>query len=209
VPRGAVEILLLTIYTALLFVRVMRGDNLAAGLRRIPGSLAAMAVVYGMLGFVPKLYFSSGLQMSGRYLVFFLIAVAKSADIGAYFVGTMTAARRGGNHKLAPRVSPKKSWEGLLGGMAVSILVALVIVSIFWGRLALPGGRALALGDALLLAVVFALLGLLGDLAESVLKRVADIKDSGKVPGLGGILDLTDSLIFTAPFFYAYLYIWG
>ncbi len=123
-----------------------------------------------------------------------VIAIAKFSDAGAYFVG-----RSIGRRKLWPAISPGKTWEGAIGG-----LMAAMLASFLWFSLLLPwlyGGPIFSLhsmgslGFGLLLAVV----GMLGDLVESVIKRVAGSKDSGStLPGLGGIWDVTDSLLPTA-----------
>jgi len=115
----------------------------------------------------------------------------KSCDIGAYFTGVAI-----GRHKLIPWLSPGKTWEGLAGGVALSAAVAAGFAA--WGRAAggeaaagLPGPLAAAIGGGLL-----GLLGQAGDLAESVLKRAAGAKDSGRtLPGLGGVFDVMDSLL--------------
>jgi phosphatidate cytidylyltransferase len=123
-------------------------------------------------------------------LLMFVFAV-KSSDIGAYAVGTAM-----GRHKLAPVVSPKKTWEGLAGGMAASAIVALlfgVVCDIMIWPLAVVFGLASAV------------IGQLGDLAESMLKRDAEQKDSSaRVPGFGGVLDIVDSPLVVAPFAYLF-----
>lgn len=127
----------------------------------------------------------------GIGLFVLVIMITKLGDIGAYFTGM-----RFGKTPLVPRISPKKSVEGLIGGLVFSILAALAgkpLLNFNYLHLAIIG---LALG----------ILGQLGDLAESIMKRDCEIKDSGKsLPGIGGILDVLDSLIFTIPVFYFYL----
>jgi phosphatidate cytidylyltransferase len=109
-----------------------------------------------------------------------------AADIGAYFAG-----RRFGKRKLAPAVSPGKSWEGALGGLACALLVSLT----FAYALAVPWGAPL-----LLFTVLVAVLSIFGDLFESVLKRTAGVKDSGGLlPGHGGVLDRLDALLPALP----------
>ncbi len=136
------------------------------------------------------------------------------ADVGAYFLGTASGKRRNGNHKIAQVISPKKSWEGLLGGMLTSLAAALLFFYYFQEKLHFNdiGGfgnldLSLTWAEAIALGIVAPIIGLLGDLAESVLKRAANSKDSGVLPGLGGILDTLDSLIPMAPLFYAWLLI--
>lgn len=197
------EVMLLALYLVVLAVLACREDDLARGLRRFAVAAVGMGVVYGLLSFIPKLYFIRGIEPEGRFLLLYLIAGTKAADIGAYAVGSATAKRPEGNHKMTPRLSPKKSWEGLLGGVGASVLCTVVLTTLMGSLLTLDGVRVLGYGSALFWGVAFALLGLLGDLFESALKRVASVKDSGQLPGFGGILDLVDSLVFVAPVFYA------
>ena len=108
-----------------------------------------------------------------------------------------------GRHKMIPHISPGKTWEGIAGGVAFAALAA-------FGRKALMPDtlEQVTMGTAAGLAVVLAALAVVGDLAESILKRSLLVKDSGHVmPGIGGVLDLIDSILFTAPAFYLYLLI--
>ncbi len=123
-----------------------------------------------------------------------MIAVTKSADAGAYFVG-----RAVGRHKLIPRLSPGKTWEGAGGGILTSTIVAFACLRWLFPELS-PSGGALSLlhclTGAMVLGPVLAITGMMGDLAESLVKRDAGVKDSGSwLPGLGGVWDVTDSLI--------------
>ena len=116
------------------------------------------------------------------------LAVTWMNDTCGYFAG-----RAFGRHKLFPRVSPKKTWEGFAGGLAASIGGAVVVKLLFIPALAVPAAAAVGAGAGLL--------GPLGDLSESMLKRAFGTKDSGRLlPGHGGMLDRIDSLFFTAPF---------
>lgn len=129
-------------------------------------------------------------QGAGELLILFLIALVAAADIGAYFSG-----RAFGRRKLAPRVSPGKSWEGFWGGLASALLLALLV----W----LPLGAGwLPLPALLAIAAATVLASVLGDLLESMFKRQRGIKDSGTLlPGHGGVLDRLDSLSAAAPVF--------
>jgi len=125
-------------------------------------------------------------------LLGFLVIVVKAQDIGAYFIGTLL-----GKRPLLRRVSPKKSVEGSLGGVALSIVLAFV----FRGLL-----NEVSIGQLFLLGLILGVIGQLGDLFESLIKRDCNVKDSGNlIPGIGGALDVMDSLIFTAPVFYFYI----
>lgn len=133
------------------------------------------------------------LQQS-HFWLFLLLAGTFAADTGAYLVG-----RQWGKHKLAPQISPGKTVEGLFGGILGSVLAAWVVKLIFW-----PDFSPILVS---LLGVGIALIGLLGDLSESLLKRGFGVKDSGRIlPGHGGILDRVDALLFNAPWLYAVAY---
>jgi len=126
----------------------------------------------------------------GAWLILYLVALVACADIGAYFAG-----RSFGRHKLAPAVSPAKTWEGVVGGMLAVALFALVARLVF----GLPGGTPV---QALVLSVVCGGASVLGDLLESMVKRHAGVKDSSQLlPGHGGLLDRVDGIIAAAPVF--------
>ena len=128
----------------------------------------------------------------GWKLVFFLLLVVWLGDSGAYYVG-----KKFGKHKLSPRISPKKTIEGLAGGITTSIIAAVVIHFTFF--------RNFPLHHAIIAGVLLSFAGVVGDLAESMWKRSADVKDSGTLlPGHGGFLDRFDSILFTAPILYCY-----
>lgn len=129
----------------------------------------------------------------GASFVFFLVLVTWGGDAGAYYTGISL-----GRHPLSPLISPHKTIEGSIGGLLCSIAVAFLSRILF-----LP---VLSWGDCVLLGILLGVLGQLGDLSESMLKRNAGVKDSGSlIPAHGGILDKVDSLIFTAPTLYYYL----
>jgi phosphatidate cytidylyltransferase len=125
---------------------------------------------------------------NGRWWVLFLIVTVWAGDIFAYLVGSLF-----GRHKLYPKISPNKTYEGLVGAVLGSVIVALAF-SIFF----LPH---LKKGVSVLLAIGIGVLGQVGDFTESMLKRSAQVKDSGSLfPGHGGMLDRVDSFLFSAPF---------
>ena len=129
------------------------------------------------------------------WLVFSLIALVSVADIGAYFSG-----RRWGRRKLAPRLSPGKSWEGVWGGMTASLAVAAALAAIV--HLNVQALDLLQWILLLLAALLVAAVSVMGDLFESMLKRQRGMKDSGRcLPGHGGLLDRADSLLAAAPVF--------
>jgi CDP-diglyceride synthetase len=127
-----------------------------------------------------------------RYLLLAVFVLIWVNDSGAYCVGVLTAKKMpGGNHKMFPRVSPKKSWEGLAGGLFGSCLT--------WSVSVLIPGLQISIGQALLFGLVCGVMSVLGDLAESRIKRNAGFKDSGTImPGHGGLFDRCDSLMPTA-----------
>ena len=129
-------------------------------------------------------------QQRAAHLLSFFFLVIMGSDTGAYYTG-----RALGRHKLAPKVSPGKTWEGAIGGMVASLLMA--AISHYWFFPELP------LKLALPLAALMNILGVLGDLTESALKRGAGAKDAAQIlPGHGGLLDRLDSLLFNAPVIY-------
>jgi phosphatidate cytidylyltransferase len=145
--------------------------------------LAALASLEG----TPGLEATPGGEAAGKAL--FTLAVVFASDTGAYAVGTIF-----GRHQLWPAVSPKKTWEGLAGGLLVAVVAA--------GLLAGPLVPGLGYLRGALLGLVAGVAAHLGDLVESRLKREAGVKDAGGlIPGHGGILDRLDSLIFAAPIF--------
>ncbi|HEY0591482.1 MAG TPA: phosphatidate cytidylyltransferase [Thermoanaerobaculia bacterium] len=158
-------------------------------------AVCVLATLYvGMLGGA-LIRLRTDFEGVGPQLVFFLLITVWAADAGAYYVG-----RKFGKHRLSPRVSPKKSVEGLVGGVATSLLAAAVVHFTFFPELPLLH----AIGAAFILSIM----GVIGDLAESMWKRSAAVKDSGAlIPGHGGFLDRVDSILFTAPILYAYWYL--
>ncbi|MDR2026350.1 MAG: phosphatidate cytidylyltransferase [Prevotellaceae bacterium] len=125
-----------------------------------------------------------------------------SNDVGAYCFGMIFG--RGGKHKLFERISPKKSWEGFFGGIVTSLLAAFILSSVWDDRYVFDRIHWFVL------ALTVSLSGTFGDLVESMLKRSAGVKDSGKImPGHGGILDRFDSALFAFPSALAYIYLFN
>jgi phosphatidate cytidylyltransferase len=148
----------------------------------------------------PETYLVSNSYIShtlSTHMLSFFFLVLMGSDTGAYYTG-----RALGRHKLAPAVSPGKTWEGAAGGMAASLAAAALAHYWFFPELALPW--------ALALAALMNVLGVVGDLTESALKRGANAKDAAQIlPGHGGLLDRLDSLLFNAPLLYYFaLYYW-
>lgn len=137
------------------------------------------------------------LTYSGTYsyqLLFGIFFILWSNDSGAYLAGVTM-----GKHKIFPRVSPKKSWEGSIGGTIASFIVAYIISGWY---------TSIHFIDWMVIAAILVIMGTLGDFVESLFKRSVNIKDSGNIlPGHGGILDRFDSLIMAIPFVFAYLFV--
>ena len=169
----------------------------AVTLQRIFSTVFGIVYTVILFGFIVRLtYFNWPDSTSGMFLVLFVVMVTKFCDMGAYVFGVIF-----GRHKMIPHISPAKSWEGLGGAFVGGILAAVVLLWLVPDKLA-----PLTWFHGMILAPILCAAGVTGDLAESVLKRCVAIKDSGQtLPGIGGILDLTDSLLFTAPVFYFYL----
>jgi len=159
--------------------------------------MGALILGFG-LGFQQKLFMLQGtLPKTGSRLLLALFIITWFGDSAAYFVGTFF-----GRHKLAPKVSPKKSWEGALGNLGGNLLGAFLMkatVCTEWSWV-----------DAVALGLLLGTVGQLGDLVESSWKRSAGVKDSNaggvSIPGHGGLLDRVDSLVFAAPVLYAYVH---
>lgn len=132
------------------------------------------------------------LQADSPWKMLFVFVLVWSADIGAYFVG-----KRFGKHKLAPKVSPGKSIEGLLGGLALALVIGLALKNHV-------GLETLSMLNALFIFSLVVLFSILGDLSESLFKRSGGVKDSSQLlPGHGGILDRIDSLTAAVPIYFA------
>jgi phosphatidate cytidylyltransferase len=130
-------------------------------------------------------------KLSAKLITTFL-AMVMMTDTGAYYTG-----RSLGRHKLAPRISPGKTIEGSIGGFITAVLAGLACKLVFFSEIPTP--------HVLVLGALIGLVSQVGDLAESLLKRGAQVKDSGSIfPGHGGMLDRVDSILFSAPILYYY-----
>lgn len=196
-PSPSLDVLLMQMIQ-LIVIALTAGTLIAATLRGAPfdkmlASTGAtiLGVMYIVLlgGYLVAVRTGFKQTLSAHLLSFFFLVIMGS-DTAAYYVG-----KAFGKHKLAPTVSPGKTWEGAIGGLAMALLMA--SVSHFWFFNDLP------LKWALPLAAVMMVVGVLGDLTESALKRGAGAKDAAKIlPGHGGLLDRLDSLLFNAPVIY-------
>lgn len=186
------EILFLILGCLFLFILQFFRKSHIKSLIGIALTLFGILYISWFLSFLIKIRFLTG----GAMWVAFLLMVTKACDIGAYVLGTLF-----GRHKLIPHISPKKSVEGALGGLAASVLTAWALCPY------LP--LDFSLQHVLLLGLAIGFLGQIGDLSESLMKRFCESKDSGDLfPGMGGVLDVVDSVLFTAPIFYFHLKIY-
>lgn len=202
--RSAVDLDLLTPLAALIvlglfLLQILRNDP-RGSLGNVAGTLLGGAYVWFMLAFIVRIRHLGhvhGWAYDGVELVLMTVAIAKLSDAGAYFIG-----KSFGRTKLIPSISPKKTWEGFLGGVGASVLMMLGVA---WAE---PSAAVAAIGlpRLVVFAIVLAVAALLGDLIESSFKRDAGVKDSGQViPGYGGALDLVDSMMVAGPASYFYL----
>jgi len=186
--------------TQLVLIVLTAGTLVAAALRGADTGFDKMITSVGatILGVLYVAFLGSHLlslrigfqQILSAHLLSFFFLVLMGADAGAYYTG-----RAIGKHKLAPKISPGKTWEGVFGGIVAAL--AMAALSHYWFFKDLP------LTWALPLALVMTVIGILGDLTESALKRGAGAKDAANIlPGHGGILDRLDSLLFNAPLIY-------
>lgn len=135
-------------------------------------------------------------QTTGQYYVLYLVLVTKFSDMGAYLVGSLC-----GRHKLVPHISPKKTWEGLGGAIGLAVAGSFGLWALIPQHLSVFTAT-----DVAVLGLLLGLAAVIGDLAESIVKRSIEAKDSGGLlPGIGGVLDLMDSLLFTAPLLFFYM----
>lgn len=180
----------------------------------VKGLESLLSVAANVLGFVYIAYLfnflsriiflSDGTQAAagkvgdqGAYLMLWVLAVTKFTDMGAYITGSMI-----GRNKMIPHISPGKTWEGFGGALLFSQLAGCGLFALFPQHLAILENY----GHVVTLGFLLAILAVIGDLAESVVKRALEAKDSGRMlPGIGGALDLIDSVCFTAPATYFYL----
>ncbi len=194
------EVATLVFFLLVVFARQMfQKTRDISPLETMAYTLFGLFYVVWLFSFVTKIVYiiphpDGGVK--GHFYVLFLILVTKFSDMGAYLTGSVI-----GKHPLVPHISPKKTWEGFFGALAFSVGGACGLVALIPQKLAL-----LHQADAACLGLILGFAAIIGDLAESILKRSCDVKDSGRLlPGIGGTLDLIDSILFTAPLLFFYL----
>jgi phosphatidate cytidylyltransferase len=180
----------------LIFLFISNFKNIEKSLNRIAITSFGFLYIAIPLGMIlPILYMQNFEMQDGRYWVLYLIFVTKLTDIGAYFGGKLF-----GKKKLAVNISPKKTIFGSVSGIILAI-----IGSLFFLVFSKPDVFDLNILEAIMLGLILGAFAQFGDLCESLLKRDAKIKNSSTLPGLGGILDMVDSLIFNIPIMYIFL----
>jgi phosphatidate cytidylyltransferase len=188
------EVTVIVVFVLGLCLRRFMARDLQDGLLAISTTLFGLLYVPWLLNFISKIVFFPGIE--GRYYVLYFIVVTKFSDVGAYVTGSLI-----GRHKMIPRISPGKTWEGFGGAIAFSTGASLLFAQFLGNHLA-----GMNLMHAAFLGILLSCSAVIGDLIESLFKREAGVKDSGHLlPGIGGILDLLDSLLFNAPLMYLYL----
>ena len=189
--------------------RAMRGGDLRAGYPAAAASVFGFTYVALPMGMLVQLR----QQWAGAFYLLYLLLVVWAGDVFAYFVGKSM-----GRHLMAPRISPKKTWEGAAASVVASVGVgwllfhyalplssALLRAGLIERRDGIFGLEQPAMGPVILLTIVLNLAAQLGDLVESLIKRGAGVKDSGTIlPGHGGMLDRIDAMLFAAPVLWYY-----
>ncbi len=200
------EIGVVLFFLLAVFARQMAAKaRVIASLETMVYTLFGLIYIVWMFNFVTKLTYvfpapndleTGGLRVTGQFYVLYLVAVTKFSDVGAYVFGSIF-----GRHYIVPHISPKKTWEGFFGALFSSTLLSCGLYALLPERLALLGWL-----HSVVLGVLLGFAAVLGDLAESIVKRSTNSKDSSNLlPGIGGALDLIDSLLFTAPLLFFYL----
>jgi len=192
------DILIMLVFALGVFIRQFPQKLNPAGIETMAVTLFGLIYVAWLGNFITRINFTSD---QGRYFVMLLVVVTKFTDMGAYIIGSTL-----GRHKMIPRISPKKTWEGTAGGIVFAIGGA--VMCLCWPRQLSQGilAAGMNLTHALTLGFLLGTAAVIGDLAESLIKREAGVKDSSNIlPGHGGALDMLDSFLFTAPLLYVYM----
>lgn len=193
---GDFESSILVLFVLGLCVRQFLAPGNPKGMEAISLTLFGLMYVPWLLNFIQRINFFPRLEDHGKYYVLYFILVTKFSDVGAYITGSLI-----GKHKMIPRISPGKTWEGFGGALAFSVGISCAFVAMLGQHMSEMNQR-----HAILLGLILGGAAVVGDLIESIFKREAGVKDSGGFfPGIGGILDLLDSLLFNAPLMYLYL----
>src|ERR1700738_1461851 len=187
---------LLTVFGRQLFARLRHAEPL----QTMAYTLFGLLYVLWLFNFTTKIVYltprSSTGVVTGQFYCLYLIAVTKFSDMGAYLTGSAI-----GRHLMVPQISAKKTWGGFFGALAFALLCSLGLFKLMPGHLSM-----LTWTHATILGLLLGFAAVIGDVAESLIKRSTGVKDSGNLlPGIGGALDLIDSLLFTAPLLFFYM----
>ena len=194
------ETIFLILFVLGLCLRQFMAKDNPHGIVAMATTLLGLMYVPWLLNFIQKIEFFrfplGASRDAGTFYVLYFIVVTKFSDVGAYITGSLI-----GRHKMIPRISPGKTWEGFGGAIVISTGASVAFAHFAGGKL-----YGMNLTHAIILGIVLSVAAVIGDLIESLFKREAGVKDSGGYfPGIGGILDLLDSLLFNAPLMYLYL----
>jgi len=191
-PLGVGHGTLLALTAIVFAVRILGERAPAKRLDTLAWTLFGVVYIPFMMSFLVRtVLIADPVPQTGLLLAVWMIAVAKFCDVGALLIGLAI-----GRYKMAPQISPKKTWEGAIGGMATSAAIGAGLAHLFAGQVSINFSPILAA----IIALPIAALAIVSDLVESIIKRHADTKDAGAtIPGIGGFFDLSDSLILTSP----------
>jgi len=194
------ELVVLVLFLIVIFARQMFRGAARDPLRAMSYTVFGLLYIPWLFSFITKIIYLTPPTpegaATGQYYVLFLVMVTKFSDMGAYVFGSLF-----GKHPFAPHISPNKTWEGFAGALLTSLLAAWWLYALMPEKLS-----AFRFDDVVILGLLLGFAAVIGDLAESIVKRGANIKDSSHFfPGIGGTLDLIDSLLFTAPLLFFYM----
>ena len=192
------DILILLVFALGVFLRQFPQKLNPAGIETMAVTLFGLIYVAWLGNFITRINFA---DPNGRYFVMLLVVVTKFTDMGAYLIGSSL-----GRHKMIPRISPKKTWEGTIGGILFAVGGS--VMCLYWPHPLSQGicASGMNLTHAFVIGLLLGGAAVIGDLAESLIKREANVKDSSNIlPGHGGALDMLDSFLFTAPLLYVYM----
>lgn len=194
------ELVILVLLLFAIFTRQMFRGAGQDPLRAMSYTVFGLLYIPWLFSFITKIIYltprTDGGETTGQYYVLFLVMITKFSDMGAYVFGSLF-----GKHPFAPHISPAKTWEGFAGALGTSLLAAYWLYALMPEKLS-----AFRFGDVTVLGLALGFAAVIGDLAESIVKRGANQKDSSHIlPGIGGTLDLIDSLLFTSPLLFFYM----
>jgi len=194
------ELVVFVLFLIVIFARQMFRGASQDPLRAMSYTVFGLLYIPWLFSYITKIIYLTPATPegapTGQYYVLFLVMVTKFSDMGAYVFGSLF-----GRHRFAPHISPNKTWEGFFGALATSLIASCWLYALMPGKLS-----AFRFDDVVVLGILLGFAAVIGDLAESIVKRGANTKDSSRMlPGIGGTLDLIDSLLFTSPLLFFYM----